>query len=253
MIGRPIATTIGILAVVCSICPGQTTDAVARAIMQHAGRRWKLIRQVTATFDTHAGPASILLLESPEVTGEGGALQPLNDVDLLVIQAKKVVYDYVKSGVMPPDYNGTRYYMDDGLEIRDVTGDSVPEILFHSGTEGASDHLVREHVLKYDRARASFTDVAPPPFYHSGTHGLMWLEVRGRGTAVIADRNWPRKTPADERCHYCESPFRYAAWRWDDGRRAFVAGRTVYGRKKYEEVSSALEDERPLIESALAR
>jgi hypothetical protein len=70
--------------------------------------------------------------------------------------------------------------MDDYLELRNLTQDRVPQVLFHSGYRGASDGETFEHILAYDKSKAAFADVAPELFYNSGTHGLRWLDLQGR-------------------------------------------------------------------------
>jgi hypothetical protein len=159
----------------------------------------------------------------------------------------------VKEGVKPPDYNGTRFYRDDYLEIRDVTNDGVPEVLFHSGFEGASDATTLEHILFYDKLGASFVDVAPASFYNSGTHGLRWLNLAGRTFIVIADRNWPATTPLDDQCHYCPSPFKYDASLWGirKGWATFEIYRHFSGKKSYADAGEALSGDRALIQSGL--
>jgi hypothetical protein len=48
--------------------------------------------------------------------------------------------------------------MDDYLEVTGVTGDGIPEVLFHSGFKGASDSVMIEHILLYDASDADFRD-----------------------------------------------------------------------------------------------
>jgi len=176
----------------------------------------------------------------------------MNDVQLLILQGGKVIYDYVKAGVTPPEKYGTRSYMDDYLEIRDVTHDGVPEVLFHSGAEGASDWITTEHILVYETTKASFTDVASEPFYNSGTHGLRWFALHGRAMVVIADRNWDATTiPLEDRCHYCPSPFQYDVYQWSRRKSSFVLQRHLYGKQSYSDASQALDGDWAFIQSKM--
>jgi hypothetical protein len=223
--------------------------------LRYDDNQWRVVKQLTATFDTALGPSKLLLLESLQPTSTGGAGQPVNDVDLLIIQGGRIVYDYVKQRVKPPDesrFIDTCFYMDDYLELKDVTDDGAAEVLFHSGFPGASDATTVEHVLLYDRVKTTFIDVAPAIFSRSGTHGLRWLVLRGRTFAVIADRNWPPTTPVDDRCHYCESPFKYDAYRWSGSKKAFVVYRRLFGTKSYSEAGQALTGDLPFIQSRLS-
>lgn len=228
---------------------GVTSEALRTgSIIPHGQRQWKLIKQVKGSF----GPLSnILLLESLKPTSTGGAGQPLSDVELLILQDGTILYDYVKEGVKPPDYGGTQFYMDDYLEIKDVTHDGVPEVLFHSGFEGASSSTTLQHILYYDKLGTSFADIAPAPFYSSGRHGFRWLRIRARIFAVIADENWPPTTPVEARCHYCPSPFQYDAYQWNSRKAAFEVYRRLYGRKAYSEAHEALDGDWMLIQSEL--
>ncbi len=54
------------------------------------------------------------------------------------------------------------------LELRDVTDDQVPEIIFHSGWMGASDHVTDIHVLQYtDGPTPRFRDIRANNFAES--------------------------------------------------------------------------------------
>lgn len=226
-----------------------TTGALSTgSIIQYDGRKWTLVKQVKLTLEPGATPSDVVLLKSLEPTDTGGVGQPLHDVDLLVLRKSTVVYDSMKQGVGPPD---TRFYMDDNLEIRNVTNDTAPDVLFHSGYEGASDSAVFERVIRYDNSRDSFTDISPASFYNSGTHGLRWFSLKGQTVAVIADRNWSPRIPLEDRCHYCPSPFQYEAFRWSSEKGSFTAFRHLSGRKPYSEAGEALSGDWALLQSGL--
>ena len=82
--------------------------------------RWRLLKQSKATFDPRAGAAEILLLESTSPTGTDGIGNPMHDVNVLILQQGKMIYDYTKR--RHDEDPGLR--MDNYLEIRDVTNDS---------------------------------------------------------------------------------------------------------------------------------
>jgi hypothetical protein len=218
--------------------------------VQYDGRKWTLVKRAKLTLEPDATPSNAVLLKSLESTDTGGAGQPLNDVNLLVLRDSRVVYDSMKQGVGPPD-SDTRFYMDDNLEIGNVTNDSAPEVLFHSGYEGASDAATFERVIRYDKSRDSFTDISPASFYNSGTHGLRWLSLKRQTVAVIADQKWSPRIPLEDRCHYCPSPFQYEAFRWSSEKGSFVAFRHLSGRKAYSDASEALIGDWTLIQSGL--
>ena len=169
------------------------------------------------------------------------------DVDVVVRQGRRVLYDYAEQRA-GSGRNDAPYYMDDYLEVRDVTGDNMPEVLFHSGTVGASDSVAAEHILQYDQSTQSVKDISRDVFYNSGTHGLRWLTQPEGSLVVIADRDWPASVPLLDRCHYCASPFQYDLYGWSARERAFVVRRHVYGKKSYEQAGAALTGDWDLIQ-----
>jgi hypothetical protein len=219
--------------------------------LQYHHREWRVIKRTKATFDAAAGPSELALLRSLKATGASGAGQPLSDVDLLILQSGRIIYDYLGDGLNSSESTGTRFYMDDYLETGDLANDRAPTVLFHSGTQGASDSVTQEHILRYDKSKGSFMDVAPEEFYNSGTHGLRWFTLATGTFVVVSDRNWNPATPLEDRCHYCSSPFKYAAYQWSGKNGAFIVYRRFYGTESYSQADEALKGDRTLIESAL--
>ena len=214
---------------------GITAEALRPGSTIRYGRRqWRLIRQTRATFDP-LQECQILLLESLESTGTGGAGQPLNDVGLLIQYGDSILYDYAKEGTRQPKSNGAHFYIDDYLELKDFGQVGVPQLLFHSGSKGASDSTTLEHVLYYDKLGNSFVDVALASFYHSGRHGFKWLSSDSTTFAVVADENWPPTIPVESRCHYCPSPFQYNVYQWNRKIATFEVLRHLRGQKSYSE------------------
>ena len=221
--------------------------------IRYRNSQWKVVKQIRATFDVGAGPANVVLLRSSEPTGTSGAGHPMNDVGLLILQGGRVVYDYARNRVDGPGFSGSPFLMDDYLEIRDLSHDGTPQILFHSGYRGASDSVTFEHILLYNKSKTSFADVAIEPFYNSGTHGLQWLTLEARTLVVIADRNWPPTVPLEYQCHYCGSPFKYDAYQWNNKTGAFEPYARLRGEKSYSEAGLALKGDWALIQSGFSR
>ena len=227
--------------------------------------KWSVIRRRRANFGPTLSGCEVLLLKSRLSTDTGGAGQPLYDVHLLVIKESKAIYDYLKEGLKPPDSNGinvTKFLISDTfdhrgdtLDIRDVTSDGVPEIIFHSGFEGASDYAMLNHILRYDRSTMSFTDIGPDEFEESGTQQLRWATIRGHSVAVVARRDWDAwnaETAPEHQCHYCEGPYLYDAYVWDNMRNSFSLYRTLKATKKFGDGESALKTDWPYILANLA-
>lgn len=217
--------------------PTKTADLYDR-------NKWNLVKQAEADFDSDSNAEKILLLKSVHATGESGVGEPLNDIQLFVIKNDRIIFDYNKEGVKPSEIQGvnpTQFFMDDDLDVRDVTGDKVPEIIFHSGFSEASDYTTLEHILQFNESKNSFTDSTRKEFFDSGTHGLRWLVSGARALVVIATRNWDLSVPIEQRCHYCQSPFQYSAYQWSDNQRSFVLYLSIDSSKSYEDAASALQ------------
>lgn len=230
---------------------GITAEARPGSTIRHGQRQWKLIRQIKATFNPLPSPCQILLLESSESTDTGGAGQPLNDAELLIQYGNSILYDYAKEGTKQAVGRDAHFYIDDYLELKDFGQVGVPEILFHSGSIGASDWTTLEHVLYYDKLGSSFVDLAPAFFYHSGRHGLKWLSSGSRTFAVVADENWRSTIPVEARCHYCPSPFQYSVYEWNRKRAMFGLSLHLDGQKSYSEAQEALDGDWALIQARI--
>ena len=229
-ISRAIEVALAVFAV-CLTIPSAEVAAQGRAArsVEYDSNRWTLIKRSTVSFVADSVPWQVLLLKSRKPTGSDGLGQPMNDVRILLFHDGKIFYGRT-----------LQFFMDDYLEIRDVTGEGGPEVLFHSGARGASDSSTLEHILRYDKGADSVADVAPQEFFDSGTHGLRWLNLGGRAFLVIANRNWKATTPLEYRCHYCPSPFKYDIYLWNDEKSAFTVYRRLQGKKSYDEAFEAL-------------
>ena len=243
---------IGLFLTICGPLWAQKANSFDSTI-RYDHSRWKLIKQQVTTFDSTVGPANVVLLRSLRPTGTSGLGEPLSDVDLLIQQGGRVIYDFAKNVDKSTESPGTWFYMDDYLEIKHVTNGEVPQILFHSGFQGASGFTNLEHFLRYDNPKATFTDIAPEFFYNSTAHGLHWLRLPGRTLVVIADRNWPPSVPPEDQCHSCASPFQYDTYQWNIGKSTFELFRHLYGKKSYFEAGEALSGDWVLIQSGLKR
>lgn len=239
--GPPSKRTAGITAE--ALRPGST--------IRYGQRQWKLIRQIKATFNPLPDSCQILLLKSLESTGTRGAGQSLNDAELLIQYGDSILYDYAKEGTKQPGGNGAHFYIDDYLELKDFGRVGIPEVLFHSGTIGASDSTTLEHVLYYDKLGNSFVDLAPASFYHSGRHDFKWLTSDSRTFAVVADENWPPAIPLEDRCHYCPSPFQYNVYQWNGKKDTFEVSRHLDGQKAYSQAQEALVGDWALIQARI--
>ncbi|MBV9399610.1 MAG: hypothetical protein JO062_16625 [Bryobacterales bacterium] len=191
------------------------------------------------------------MLRSETITGHDGFGAPMSDVRVVVVAGSRVIANYGTPRRRSPKADRPGLYIDAYLDIADVTGNAVPEILFHSGFQAVSDSTTYDHILSYNAASHTFSDISREEFYTSGTHGLRWTAVAGRSLLVTADRNWNPATPAEARCHYCASPFEYRAYMWNRASRSWVEERKVSGAKSYSEAYEALDGDWDLVRSGI--
>jgi hypothetical protein len=142
--------------------------------------------------------------------------------------------------------------MDADLRLLDVTGDGVPEILFNSGSQGASEGIIAEHVLRYESSIGTFKDISLDAFYNSSRNGFAWLTVGKQAFGIVAKENWDPSVPIEERCHYCLSPFGYSIYVWSKQGRRFLLTERVLGKRSYSTSREAVAGDWPLIQSAVA-
>jgi hypothetical protein len=221
--------------------------------IRYGQRQGKLIKEIKAIFNPLPDTCQILLLESLESTGTSGAGEPLNDAEVLIQYGDSILYDYAKEGTKQPKGNGAHFYIDDYLKLQDLGHDGVPEVLFHSGTVGASDSATLEHILYYDNLDNSFVDVSPASFYRSGRHGFAWSSSHSTTFAVVADESWPSAIHVEDRCHYCPSPFRYNVYRWTGEKATFELSLSLFGQKSYSEAQEALHGDWTLIQARIEK
>jgi hypothetical protein len=171
--------------------------------------QWTAVQSTFVSFGTQHRGTRVQVLKSITPTGTDGTGRLLYSVNLIVAEKGLLLYSFAPLAV--PQFDAQRtdpvYYMDDigvdagcPLELRDVTGDQVPEIIFHAGYMGASDHATEIHVLQYtdgptDRIR--FRDIRADRFVDSWWTGVRFLNLDGRAFAVIAEPVDPPVAPGD--------------------------------------------------------
>jgi hypothetical protein len=221
----------------------------AGSIVRHRQVDWRVVKRTQTKIHRAEQPFEIVLLKSLLPTVESGAGVPMYDVELLIIQGPEIRYDYVENGSEPG-----RFYMDDLLEVRDVTGDGAPEIRFHSSVQGASGFVEPEHIISYDYIsykKGLFTDISPEIFHNSTQHGLRWLVLRDKTLAIVAVKQWSDTVPEELRCHSCASWYAYTAFQWNPQLKQFVERGTFNGTKAHFDRLSALDSDWNLIQTHL--
>ncbi len=199
------------------------SPAAAHAIYDPS--EWTLVRSTSAHFGKTLTNAEVMLLKSVQATGSSGSGEPLYTVNLVVAAAGKVIYSFAPLVVPPRDdrrYDPV-FYMDDGLEVRDVTNDDVPEIVFRSGFLGVSDRGIYTHILQVTKAvPIRFRDIAAKSFLDSWWHGVRLLDLNGRTVAIVAEPVDPPLAPGDFVSHGQPRFHRYVVYAWDQRRERFI-------------------------------
>jgi len=126
------------------------------------------------------------------------------------------------------------FYMDDRgvktgcpLELRDVTGDQVPEIIFHSGWAPADNSITQIHVLHYvANGSTNFRDIRANDFAESWWTRFRWLDVDGHTVAIVAEPVEPSAAPGVA-SHSSPKFHVYRVYRWDPTSERFMLSETV--------------------------
>lgn len=186
--------------------------------------KWVLVKSAEGDIDGDSITEKVILLKSTQQTGGGefgDAPGPLYDADLLVLKGANIVYDF-----SPPD-DSTRFLMSQKLEIRDVTGDSLQEIIFYSGTQRAANNWFdKAHILQYQNNTGKFVDISPDPFYDSLLHGFTIATFDGENFPIISDAVY---NDPEHDCRMCVAYFRYQIYKWNG--KSFGVHQVLNGQK----------------------
>ncbi len=188
-------------------------------------------------------PKKILFLESVYPTMEDGFGGPQYAVNLLVVEGKRILY---QSFPTVPRWNSTEgkavhYMRGDGVDIRDVTGDRIPEILFSTVDPGVSESAIDVHVVRLNPQTARFSEAFTFHISNWWTR-LRWMVRAGHVYAVVADAVDP---PGDDpnapgACHSCPKPVTITVYEWDNGSNAFAVRRRETTSQTFRDALDAL-------------
>jgi hypothetical protein len=186
--------------------------------------QWTAVQSAFVKFGKEHPDARVRLLKSIAPTGtDGTGARLLYSVNLIIVENGQLLYSFAPLAV--PQYDPQRmdpiFYMDDigvaagcPLELRDVTGDQVPEIIFHAGWMAASTYATDIHVLQYTDGPIKFRDIRADSFSESWWSKFRWLGLDGRTVAMVAE---PVERSADPEvaCHACPKFHKYRVYRWN--------------------------------------
>ena len=187
--------------------------------------QWTGVQSTFVKFSKGHPSARVQLLKSITPTGtDGTGGRLLYSVNLIVVENGRLLYSFAPLTV--PQFDTHRidpiFYMDEigvyagcPLELRDVTGDHVPEIIFHAGWMAVSDHATDIHVLQYnDGPTLGFRDIRADRFAESWWTGVRFLDLDGRALAVVAEPVDPPVPPGDFVSHGQPRFHKYLVYGW---------------------------------------
>ena len=214
--------------------PAHGFDPLAPLFNVH---QWTAVQSAVAQFGKEHPNARVQLLKSIAPTGtDGTGERLLYSVNLIVVESGRMLYSFVPLAApqFDPQRTDLPFYMDDfgvdagcPLELRDVTGDRVPEIIFHSGWMGVSDRKTDIHVLQYTAAGPTqFRNIRGDQFFESRWWRFRWLDLDGRTVAIVAEPV-ERSDEPGVGCHACPKFHRYRVYRWDQEKASFVLSETI--------------------------
>jgi len=178
---------------------------------------WTVVKSVSANFGKTLPRAQVMLLKSVQATGSSGVGSSLYAVNVIVAAAGKIVYTFFPPGVPTYDDHQTDpvFQVDDVLDLRDLTGDRVAEIVFHSGFLGASDQRVDVHVLQFMKdGPMRFRDIRADGFTESWWTGVRFLDCDGQAFAAVAQPVDPPVSPGDFVSHGQPRFHKYLVYGW---------------------------------------
>ncbi len=190
-------------------------------------------------------PTKILLLKSVYPTTADGTGMPQYAANLLIARGGRVLYQAFPT---VPLWNSTAFKVahswDEDVDIRDVTGDGIPEILFTTAYCGASSCPVDVHVVRLNPKTQRFSEAFTFHISAWWTR-LRWMTRAGHVYAVVADGVCPDDPDDPEGldcCHQCPKRIALTVYEWDGGRNSFVVRAHEITSQKFGDALDALKD-----------
>jgi hypothetical protein len=190
---------------------------------------WELLDVLPANMGRRLRGIRVLALRSrPDPTKE--EYDQRYRLDVLVVQGNDVLYRFSRDKLNPPAGVGEaeallveRGFLDARMELKDVTNDGVPEVLFISGVYTGLNEVTLYHVIHCNGATRRCWDARHSGFITCRRQEFRWLEWRQRVVAVHA------RPVCDETCdfRYCAAPFEFVAYGWDAAKERFVVAKSL--------------------------
>ena len=191
-----------------------------------------------------------MLVSFAKPTGESGMTDPLFTADLVVIDgACKVLFRYA-TDLGPTD--AAKFFVEDKIVGKDVTNDGVPELLFKTGTVGASDYWAVEHVIYRVLGTDDFRDIRPQNWASSWRQPKRWILVNNEIVGAVAQPIDPADSDDPHMCHSCPKFYQYLAYKWDKNRKAFLLIKSMQSAVDFDGDTDPLDADMARIQKALA-
>ena len=211
--------------------------------------QWTGVQSTFLKFGKEHPSARVQLLKSISPTGTDGTGRLLYSVNLIIVENGQLLYSFAPLAVPQFDTRRTDpiFYMDDigvyagcPLEQRDVTGDQIPEIIFHAGLMGASDHATDIHVVQYtDGPTPRFRDIRADKFAESWWTGVRFLDLGGRAFVVVAEPVDPPVAPGDFVSHGQPRFHKYLVYGWSSKTGRFELLQTISETRQLHDTAEA--------------
>ena len=187
---------------------------------------WAVVKSRSATFLQPLGDVAVVLLKTKRPTQTRTTEVPTHGVNLFVLKENgDLVYKFASLFPLYDDTGGNSY-VDNVLDLRDVTGDGTPEIIFHSCSWGVSDFTEFVHVLQYHPGeKGQFRDISVDAFAEMRWQRLRWITFEGSTLALIADPI--ESTEPGMGCRACPKFHQYLVYRWNNAEERFVRVTTI--------------------------
>ncbi len=230
---------------------GNPTGSRAELEKLFDSREWIVRNTLALDLGSPFKDSSAILLTSTRPRGQSGAGEPLDAVDVLIVDPDhRELYRYSKSRAAD---DVAKFRVDDVLESKDVTGDGIPELLFHTGSQGASDWWTKEHVIYRVPGSSDFRDIAPREFGQSWRQAFRWISFRGAALALVARPIEPEDSNDPHMCHSCPKFYQYLVFKWERGRKSFVLLRSIQSTKDFDSDTDPLTVDMEFIRQRLSQ
>ncbi len=201
--------------------------------------KWDLVNVVRGVLG-RIGDVTILVLRSRPEASKDEDDQDLQ-IDVVLARSGAVLYRFSEQALTPPEgisaeeaERPERGFLTDRVELKDVTNDGTPEVLFTSGVYTGFNEVTLYHAIHCDRTTERCRDARDVRFVTHRRDRFEWGSSK-RGTVAVTASPEP-----DDSCEYryCAAPFRFTSFVWDPVRARFVVSKSIKTAERLEDDSA---------------